>query len=56
VNQFTDARLNNRALAAVNDVNFGGIDVDSDNVVSGSRKTRGGDTANVPNPKDTYSH
>jgi hypothetical protein len=40
VNQLSHLRLDDGTLATVDDVYFGGIDVDADHVVPGVSKTR----------------
>ena len=56
VDELVHLRLDDRALAVVDDADFGGIDVDADDVVSGVSKARRGYTANIPDTKDTYPH
>src|SRR4051794_40317669 len=56
VNELVHLRLDDWALAAVDDVYFGRIDVDADHIVAGVREARRGDTANIPDTKDTNFH
>src|SRR5882724_3627881 len=54
--QVTHSSFNNRAIAAVDNFHFGGIDIHTRNLVPFLRKARGRNTPDITQSKDTYSH
>src|SRR3954453_4859161 len=56
LDQLRHARFNNRTVAPIYDPDFGGIDIDADDLVTFTCKARCRNTTHVTKTEDTDSH